>query len=139
MKEYSTYIYVAIITAVIMVVAYFVGRAHGKSIGPPSIPVPEDTVGGGAPSYDPKPLTDRLYKDIDGLKLKFQRDWDAWLELQALSDTNIVKVMNDWDARYYNVWRETLAQAYDKEYVLTMSTMLKSLPPRFERLEKLRK
>ena len=130
---------------VFILVVYFIGRSYGKTVPPSPIPVPQDDPnvkpGSGTPKFDPKPLTDRLYQDIKGWSNPFDRDMDAWNNLASLSDTNFVIVLNDWDARYYNKWTQTLYQAYmgEKFNPLTSKNLLSSLSQKFERLEKGRK
>lgn len=128
---------------VFLLVIFFVGRYYGRNTPPAEIPVPDDDptkpTPSGQSSFDPKPLTDKLYNDIEGISGIFNRDMDAWNSLAALSDTDFVKVLNDWNARYWTKHKENLYDAYRGEYFnpITSKNLLSTLSQRFERLGKL--
>lgn len=139
--------------AIILIALYFIYYGYKKykywKNLPEEINIPDDdpfkpVTPGSTPSitFNPQPLTDKLYKDISGWA--FFNNYEPWQQLSALSDSDIVKIMNDWDKRYYNVWNETLYQAFSGETRYSFnawfqpSSFLGVLKTRLERLESLR-
>ena len=129
------------VAIILLIVIFFVGKAYGKNLPPKEVPVPLDPGTGGTSTFDPTALTDRLFRDMDGIQLNiFDRDMDAYNTLNSLSDTDFVKVMNDWDKRYYARSKETLFQAFQGEWFYeTAKNLNESLIKRFTRLEATRK
>lgn len=131
----SAYLYGSIAAIILLLVIFFVGKSYGKNKPPTAIADPND----GNTIFDPTSYTDRLYTDINGLRLPiihwFRDDSEIWKLVTSLSDSNLVKIMNDWDKRYYSKWKQTLATAVAAESFLTDQGLL----TRLKRLEATRK
>lgn len=140
MKE-KGYFYLILGAIVFLIVVYFVGKSYGKNKPPREIPLPDDDPSGTGSDFDPTSLTDKLYNDIQGWSNPLNRDMNAWNAFLSLSDTNFVKVLNDWNERYYSKWKETLYQSYLKEKFnpWTSKNLLVSLNEKFARLDKSKK
>jgi hypothetical protein len=123
---------------VFLAAVFYAGRSYGKNKPPDPMRVPEDTPGTTESKYDPTALTDRLYRDIKGLSSIAFRDMDAWKTLISLSDTDFVKVINDWNQRYYSKYKESLYQAYENEWFNPYTTFEfdQALRRRFEKFDK---
>jgi len=136
---------VAVAVVVLIVILQVYRKIKYRVQQPPRIPVPNDNPFGAVTpgSYNPGPLTVKLYEDIRGWK--FFNNYAPWKELSELSDTDVVKVMNEWDKRYFATWGETLLEAFAGETRYRVNTwfstthFLTILRARLERLEKLRK
>ena len=113
---------VAIVTLVVWLIAYFVigqviksvERANAK---PDNITVPDDNPGTGTglggSSFNPKAYTDRLKQDI--YCFFCTRDHSIYRDLASMSNSNLMKVYNDWNDRYYGQSNETMIQAMNGE------------------------
>ena len=75
-------------------------------------PAPVPT-GGGCDDYDPKALTDAIYKDVS---CNFcLRDKQLYTTLLGLADCQLRKVYNYWNATYYNENNQSLPVAIADE------------------------
>jgi hypothetical protein len=114
LKEYKNIVIALIVTVIIVLIIYFVGKRAGKKYIPSSVDLPSDTPTGGNYTFNPGPYTDALYQDIYekvGLRNK-----QAYTDFLNLGNSQIVAVYNDWNKRYYSEDNETLTQAIDGEY-----------------------
>jgi hypothetical protein len=131
--------YLVIALVIILVIIFFVGKSYGKNLPPKSIADPKDNADG-TTNYNPTALTDSLFNDIEGISWLTYHDTDPYINLNKLSDTNIVVVMNDWDKRYYNKHKETLFEAIGNEYYLpTQIETIYAVMDRLRKLEQTRK
>lgn len=134
-----------VLLIVVLVISWQVYKKIKFTVQQPRpIPLPDDNpLGPFQGSFNPVPLTEKLYQDIRGWK--FFNNYEPWKELSALSDTQVVQVMNEWDKRYFSTWGETLLEAFSGELRYKVNTWFSSanflnvLRQRLERLEKLRK
>lgn len=134
-------LYSSIAGIILILVFFFVGKALGKSTPPDMVPLPNDPGAGGTgatgqlPSAGITAITDSLYDDIYSI---WTRDSQPYIDLMALSDTDFVRVYNDWNARYYSKDQQTLKQAIDGEWLSATSFTFYNLKPqlmqRFSRL-----
>ena len=135
----KTVISVIVGAVILLIVIFFVGKAYGKKTPPKKLPDPGDIVDD-VTTYDPTAMTDKLWGDIDGISWLYNHDIDIYNELITLSDTNLVKVMNDWDKRYFSKHSETLLQAINGEYYfLDDNDIIDALKARLTKLEATRK
>lgn len=112
-----TWLYIGIAFIVLILVFFFIGKAYGKSLPPKPVTLPPDGSGsgqGGAQLSEGavQKLTDDLYEDIYSWGT---RNSEPYIALLALSNTDFVRVYNDWNARYYFKDKETLKQAIGGE------------------------
>lgn len=142
----KNYIIIGFVSILLVVMVFLIAKkANAK---PNKIVVPEDlntdaidTKGNSGTgtskktSYDPTDITDRLYNEIKGWN--FTYDDKLYSELMSLSNTNLVKVMNDWDKRYFKKWNETLLEAIEGEKIFGFYK--NSILSRLREMEKLRK
>lgn len=78
--------------------------------------------------FDPKPITDRIYKDISGLTVfSAQRDIEVYNILLAMNDERIKAVSNDWLARYFPKEKETLRAAIGNESGISPGNVISPL------------
>lgn len=133
----SLWVFLAIF-AIIFV--YYIGFRRGKNMPPKEVKdVSKDlNAGGGATkTIDSQQaslqrLTDRAWDDIEGVNV-LGHDGDLWSEINMLSDSELVYVINDWDSRYFAKHKETLARAMSKEFSYGV---FKRVQERVEKLSK---
>jgi hypothetical protein len=132
------YLATGVAVIIFLVIVYFIGKNIGKNTPPPEIKDPGTDF---KSSFNPTALTDSLYNDIKGYSNPLNRNMDAWNAFLALSDTDFIKVLNDWDKRYFSKWQQTLYSAFKDEKFnpFTSANLITSLTKRFERIEALRK
>jgi hypothetical protein len=130
-------LYSIIAGIVLILVFFFIGKSYGKSIPPGKVPLPDDNGNSTGQASDSKimRITDDLKEDIYSW---FTRDSAPYVELMGLSDTDFVRVYNDWNARYYSKDNQTLKQAIEGEFLSSTSFTFYNLKPqlmeRFSRL-----
>lgn len=109
-KKYKAWIVGGAIIIVLFVVVYFIGRASKNSKKPKSVKYDAINVNDdgsvtyeGTAEFNPGPLTDALYKDMDGHNLFSGgvRNLSPYRALLALQDPQFIAVYNDWLSRYY--------------------------------------
>lgn len=108
---------------VFLVLAYWIGKSYGKSLPPKPIDQPEDlqdngtvNASGTLSEVEIQQITDAFYKDINGWSWGFQHDMTPYQKFLSLSNTDKVKVLNDWNARYFSEWSQQLDDAISGEY-----------------------
>lgn len=124
----------------LILIFFFIGKSFGRSIPPAMVPLPNDPgsgtgATGSLSDANIRLITDALHEDINSW---FTRDSAPYIDLMALSDTDFVRVYNDWNSRYFNDNKETLKQAIEGEWLSATSFTFYNLKPqlmqRFERL-----
>lgn len=111
-----------IFSLIVAAVAWFVASQIMYLISKLPPPNPKDppndnNINGSDPFFNPKPITDGLYEDIDyWLFFSGNRNADPYNQLAALSDINLLGVYKDWNSRYYSKRSQTLVQAMQGEY-----------------------
>jgi hypothetical protein len=140
MNSSRTWLYIGIAFIVLILVFFFIGKAFGKSMPPKPVELPPDGSGGGEGGAQLteaaiQKLTDQLKDDIYSFGT---RNSEPYIALLALSNTDFVRVYNDWNARYYNEDKETLKQAIAGEYFsvtsFTFANVKETLMNRFQSL-----
>lgn len=130
-------LYSSIAGIALILVFFFIGKSYGKSIPPKPVTLPNDNGSstGQAPDIKIMQITDALKEDIYSW---FTRDSAPYVELMGLSDTDFVRVYNDWNARYFSKDNQTLKQAIEGEFLSSTSFTFYNLKPqlmeRFQRL-----
>lgn len=106
----------------LLVITYWVGKSYGKSLPPKPIDQPTDlqddgttSNAGSASTAEIQQITDAFYNDIDGIAWGFVHDMVPYQKFLELSNTDKVRVINDWNARYYSEWSQNLAEAIEGE------------------------
>lgn len=106
----------------LILITYFVGKSYGKSLPPKKIDEPEDlqengTVSnlGSRPLSEIQQLTDDFYNDIKGISWFFDHNMAPYQKFLTLSNTDKVRVINDWNTRYYHKWSQNIAEAIKGE------------------------
>lgn len=90
------------------VVLYIISSRITKMIyesGPSPVPT-----GGGCDAFDPTSFTDSLQADIYS-KPWVSRKVQPYKDLISLADCQLIKVWNDWNARYFKLDKENLKMA----------------------------
>lgn len=111
---------------------YFKGRSKGKQKATEELKKdlrvevdPKYLTDKNGNKFDPKPTTDRLYKDIKGLTIvSAQRDTEAYNILLAMSDDRVKAVANDWLERYFDETKQTLRKAIEDEHGIAYGNIL---------------
>jgi hypothetical protein len=137
---------IVLIVIAVLVYVYLSGRKAGKNKASDSIKkdlkVDVDKkllVDKDGKEFDPKPITDRLYKDIKGITLLAnQRDVEVYQVLTAMPDERIKAVANDWLDRYFDEDKESLRKALSSESGTGVGFGLFGVVPdsSFEKLQK---
>lgn len=102
--------------AIIIAIVYFAGRwsAKNKVAKPEKIPVPPDLDPNAGGNWNPGPVTDALYDEIYRWPV-WTRDNKPFAVANALNDTRLAMVINDWNRRYFTKDKETLFEAIKGE------------------------
>lgn len=110
---------IAIVIGVLFafLIAYWLGKSYGKSLPPKKIPLPDDVEGERGKLSDEKikEITDAFYEDIRGVSLFNVHNMQPYMEYLVVSNKDKVKIINDWNNRYYHKWNEDLATAIEGE------------------------
>lgn len=118
-----TYILIGGILAFII---YKWGQKQGQDTVPvlPE-PIPKPPGGEGTENfYNPGPLTDKLAKELIGIKWTL-RNREPFDELLTIPDWQFIGVANDWQKRYYNkAGKLTLLQSINDEFTFWPSFMI---------------
>jgi len=134
-------LYIILGAVIFLVIIFFVGKSYGKSIPPKENEIPSDdpTGTGGSSEKVITGITDEIYNDISGLTLfGSSRNFDAYVNLNSLSDADFVRVYNDWNNRYFSKDKETIRQAINNEirffFPFGLEGTLDSIENKFSRL-----
>jgi len=114
MKEYKNILIALVVTVIIVLIIYFVGKRAGKQYTPSEVELPPDVPTGGNYTFNPGPYTDALHEDIN--EMWGLRDKKAYTNLLNLGNSQLIAIYNDWNKRYYSEDNETLTQAISGEY-----------------------
>ena len=103
---------IILVVVVVIILLIFVYK-KGRKWVPKQVKLPPDTQPGGAINFNPGTYTDAIFKDIDCVfcthKIK------PYADLNALSNSQLVAVYNDWNQRYFSEYNETIVQAMSGE------------------------
>lgn len=112
-------IVIGVILLIILVAGILLYRS-GKKSGATKInisnPPSDDAGGAGISTAEINSLSDEIYRDMDGLN-GFGHNTDVWQRFLSLSDTDLVKVYNEFNTDYQAESEQTL-----KEWVYNEST-----------------
>lgn len=100
---------------ILILMFFFIGKAFGKSLPPDPVALPEDAGGESGAQLSStaiEKLTDEIHEDIYDW---WTRNSEPYVKLLALSNTDFVRVYNDWNARYFKKDNETLKVAIEGE------------------------
>lgn len=96
----------------IALILYLVYRA-GKKYVPGPVILPPDTQPGGITTFNPGTYTDAIHTDITCYFCVHSST--PYADANALSNSQIVAIYNDWNKRYFEEDKETIVQAIKKE------------------------
>jgi hypothetical protein len=104
-------------------ISYQVGKWYGKNTPPKKISAQPNTGPNGEVNPN-KPLTalqvqqltEKLWEDMDGISWFGEHNGDPYKAFLELGDMDKAKVINYWNAHFYNKNSETLYDAADAEY-----------------------
>jgi hypothetical protein len=136
--------YVVLGTLLSLVLIFFMGRSFGKSEPPAAINIEGQTDTDGylvssLDEIDIRTLTEQVYNDLDGVNWTFGlsgRDNQVWYRLSALSDRDLVRVINEWSKTYYKKHSEKLSEAILSDYFYDIASLVQTVRLRIEKLEK---
>ena len=143
-KELLSNKYIIIGGLVALVLIFFMGKSFGKSTPPDAIDIDgkTDTDGNlvsGMQDSDIKYLTERIYKDLDGVNWFVGGDHEneLWYQMAALSDYDLTRVINEWTKNYYRKHNEKLSEAIDSDYFMDLGDIITVLLRKIQRIENL--
>lgn len=96
----------------IALILFLVYRA-GKKYRPETVILPPDTQPGGATTFDASSYTDAIHTDVTCYACLHSSA--PYADANALSNSQIVAIYNDWNKRYYQEDNETIVQAIKGE------------------------
>lgn len=116
-------------------IAFIVVYKKGKKWAPGKVDLPPDTQPGGATNFEPGPYTEAIWKDLDCVFCT--HDSAPYEALMRLSNSQLVSIYNDWNARYFKKNNETLIQAIEADFTVWNSTWATTASNVITRLESL--
>lgn len=140
MEKFKTYIYTGLAIIIVVGIIYYIGRRSGK-LNPATLPQdkPNSPLTEAEKTYTTT-LAQKLYADMKGVNIWFNRNLAPHQEFLQLSDKLFVAVYNKFNQLYHTSSNETLTQWYQNEdsYIvagtMTFVTLKKAILDRLSRL-----
>lgn len=144
MNDFMKNKWVIIGSLISLILIFFMGKSFGKSEPPAAVNIEGQTDTDGylvstLEDRDIRLMTEQLYNDLDGVNWTFGlsgRDNDLWYRLAALSDRDLVRVINEWYKTFYKKHNEKLSEAIMNDYFYDIASIVSSVRLRIEKLEK---
>lgn len=137
----NKYLFISVLVALILI--FFMGKSFGKSDPPKAIDIEGDTDTDGyfvssLSDSDIRYLTERIYKDLDGVNWLVGADHEneLWFEVSNLSDRDLTRVINEWSKTYYRKHNQTLGEMIDNDWFLDISDLITALLRRIQKIER---
>lgn len=108
----------AIITAVVLILAFFVLKKLWQYIKPTNFSADSFISGGGTipAGWKPDEYTDLFYKAVKGWSFSPEAIDNASKEILTLADNQIIAISNDWKQRYADDYGMTMNEALKNEW-----------------------
>lgn len=108
--KYKWWIIAAVILLIIILIYVYY---QGKKYRPSTVILPPDVQPGGATTFDPSTYTNAIHTDVTCYFC--MHDSTPYADANALSNSQLVAIYNDWNKRYYEEDSETIVQAIKGE------------------------
>ena len=107
-------IVIGVIIALIIII-FFIGKVAGKKAGPQNVSLPTDIQAQGTviANWNPGPFTDNIKTETDKSWFSLWNPVSTapFCDADALSNTQLAAIYNDWNQRYYPSVNKTIVQA----------------------------
>ncbi len=123
-----------------LILIFFMGKSYGKSIPPPNVDLDGKTDNEGylvsqLSDADIRYITERVFKDMEGLNWFGDHENELWYEVANLSDRDLARLINEWNKTFYKRHNEKLSEAISNEHFIDVGELITALQRRIIRIE----